>query len=159
MSKRSIIGLALVTVALTLSAADRNDEIAQKVLKFLSNHGQYQNVTFVVEDEIATVSGKVALWSRRSDLEWSLRRIEHVRSVPNQVVLGPPPVSDELLRARMKKAPTAAGSSHLKFQAHQGQVILTGSVRTRSQRARARDISLTVEGVREVETRVRVEGE
>ena len=163
MSRRSILRLglawALVTVAITLSAADFDEEIGRNVVKFLSSHRQYQKVTFAVEDEIVTISGKVALWSERSNLEWSLRRMEHVRSVRNQVVLDPPPVSDEVLRARMKKALTAAGFPGLKFQAHQGRVILTGSVRTRSQWALLKDLPWSVEGVREVETRIRVEEE
>jgi hypothetical protein len=159
MSRSRILLLALVTMALTLMAADRDEEIRRSVAKFLSGHRQYQNVTIQVEDEVVTATGTVALWSQRSDLEWSLRRIEHVRNVHNQVVLDPPPVSDDVLRARVKKALVAAGFPNLRFQAHQGRVVLSGSVRTRPQWARARDLLLTVEGVREVETRVRVEEE
>ena len=159
MSKKGLIGLALIPMAFALSASDFDAEIGENVAKFLSSHREYQQVTFAVEDEIVTVSGKVALWSQRTGLEWTLRRMEHVRNVRNQVVLDPPPVSDELLRARMKKALTAAGFGHLMFQAHQGRVVLTGSVRTRSQWVRLRDLAWTIDGVREVDDRIRVEEE
>lgn len=159
MSKKGLIGLALIPMAFALSASDFDAEIGKNVAKFLSSHREYQQVTFAVEDEIVTVSGKVALWSQRTGLEWTLRRMEHVRNVRNQVVLDPPPVSDELLRARMKKALTAAGFGHLMFQAHQGRVVLTGSVRTRSQWVRLRDLAWTIDGVCEVDDRIRVEEE
>ncbi|MEO5936539.1 MAG: BON domain-containing protein, partial [Terriglobales bacterium] len=72
------------------------------------------------------------------------------------VVLDPPPVSDEVLRTRMKKALTAAGFTDVKFQAHEGLVLLTGSARTRLQWTRIQDVAWSVEGVREVITRIRV---
>lgn len=154
--RRSGLSWALLMMAITLSATDTDEEIGRNVVKFLSGHPQYQQVTFSVEDEIIIVSGKVKLWSQRLDLERALRRLEHVRSVRNQVVLDPLPVSDEVLRARIKKALAAAGFPDLKFQAHQGRVILAGSVRTRSQWALLQDLPWTVEGVREVVTRRRV---
>lgn len=154
---RSGLSWALMMMAFTLSAADSDEEIGKNVVKIFSSHPQYQQVTFTVEDEIITVSGKVKLWSQRLDLERTLLRLEHVRSVRNQVVLDPPPVSDDVLRARMKKALAAAGFPDLRFQAHQGRVILAGSVRTRSQWALLKELPWSVEGVREVETRIRVE--
>jgi osmotically-inducible protein OsmY len=157
MGKKSLISLTVLAMASLLSAADLDAEISRKVAKYLSSHSEYQKVTFTVEDEIVIVSGKVALWSQRSSLEWSLRRMEHVRKVENQVVLDPPPVSDEMLRARMGKALTAAGFAELVFQAHQGRVILRGSVRTRSQWARLQELAGNVDGVREVVNVVRVE--
>jgi osmotically-inducible protein OsmY len=159
MSKKSILGLGLFLTALALSAADFDAEIGKKVASFLSSRQEYRNVDFSVEDEIVTLSGKVALWSQRTGLEWSVRNMEHVRRVQNQVALDPPPVSDELLRTRTKKALIGAGFGHLVFQAHQGQVILRGSVRTRSQWVRLGDLARNVEGVREVENLIRVEEE
>lgn len=156
MSTKSIIPVTLVALALSLAAADLSDEIGRNVAKLLAAHREYRNVTFSVEDEIVTVSGKVPTWTNRTDLEWSLRRIQHVRSVRNDVILDPPAVSDEVLRARVKKALTAAGFADVRFQAHEGLVILTGSVRTRLQWARVRDLAWSVEGVREVITRVNV---
>lgn len=156
MSTKRLIPVVLIALAVTLVAADFNEEIGKGVAKLLSAHRQYRNVTFTVEDEIVTVSGKVSTWTERTDLEWSLRRIDHVRSVRNEVVLDPPVVSDEVLRARLRKALLAAGFDDIRFQAHEGLILLTGSARNRLQWARIQDVAWSVDGVREVITRIRV---
>lgn len=156
MSPKRLMPVVLIALAVTLAGADFNEEIGKGVTKLLSAHREYRNVTFTVEDEIVTVSGKVSTWTDRTNLEWSLRRIKHVRNVRNEVVLDPPVVSDELLRARMRIALTAAGFTDVRFQAHEGLVLLTGTARTRSQWTRIHDVAWSVEGVREVITRIRV---
>ncbi|MEO6119358.1 MAG: BON domain-containing protein [Terriglobales bacterium] len=156
MSTKRLIPAVLIALAVTLAAADLNEEIGKGVAKLLSTQREYRNVTFTVEDEIVTVSGKVSTWTDRTNLEWSLRRINHVRNVRNEVVLDPPVVSDEVLRARGRKALLAAGFDEVRFQAHEGLVLLTGSARTRVQWARIQDVAWSVEGVREVITRIRV---
>ena len=150
------MGLALVAATLTLIASDRSDEIGRRVAKLLAAHREYQNVTFQVEDEVVTVSGRVPTWSNRNDLAWSVRRIEHVRSVRNEVVLDPPAISDEVLRGRVKRALNAAGFGEIRFQAHEGMVILTGTVRKRQESTRVQDVAVSVEGVREVINRINV---
>ena len=156
MSTKRLIPVVLIALAVTLGAADFNQEIGKGVAKLLSAHRQYRNVTFTVEDEIVTVSGKVSTWTDRTNLEWSLRRIDHVRNVRNEVVLDPPVVSDEVLRARVRKALLTAGFDEVRFQAHEGLVLLTGSARTRVQWARIQDVAWSVDGVREVITRIQV---
>lgn len=152
----SLIPLAVMALTVTILALDTNEEIGRNVAKFLGSHRAYRNVSFTVEDEIVTVTGTVFTWSDRVDLERTLRGIEHVRSVRNEVVLDPPAVSDEVLRARVKKTLTAAGIADVRFQVHEGLVILTGAVRTRLQWTRIQDLAWSVEGVREVISRVRV---
>lgn len=158
MSTRNILGFVL-TALLMASASERDASIARDVAQLLSAHEAYRAVTFTVEDEIVTAKGKVPTYTDRKGLEWSLRRIAHVRSVRNEVVLDPPVVSDEVLGARMKRTLTAAGFAHLRVVAHDGRVEVRGIVRTRTQWARLQDLAWSVEGVREVETQVRVAGE
>jgi osmotically-inducible protein OsmY len=151
-----IIPLVLAAVALSLSASDLSAEIGRDVTKLLAAHHEYRQVTFSVEDEIVTLTGKVFTCSNRNDLAWSVRRIKNVRRVRNEVVLDPPPVADELLRGRMKRALTGAGFTEIRFQAHEGMVILTGTVRNRQHFARVQEVASSVEGVRELINRINV---
>ncbi len=156
MKSKSILAMVLLAVALPLAARDYSAEIEKDVARLLNGNQGYKQVTFRVEDEIVTLAGKVPLWSNRTDLEWSVRRLKHVRSVRNELVLDPPAVPDEVLRGRMKRALTERGFAHVKFQAHEGRVVLTGATRTRSQWTRIQDVAWSVEGVREVVNRIRV---
>lgn len=155
MSTRNILGFVL-TAFLMAGAAERDEIIARNVAHLLSAHEAYRAVTFTVEDEIVTARGKVPTYTDRKGLEWSLRRIAHVRNVRNQVVLDPPVVSDEVLAARMKKMLSAAGFAHLTVVTHEGRVEVRGTVRTRAHWARVLDLAWSVVGVREVESQVRV---
>lgn len=155
MSTRNILGFVL-TVILMAGASERDEIIARNVAHLLSAHEAYRGVTFTVEDEIVTARGKVPTYTNRKGLEWSLRRIAHVRNVRNEVVLDPPVVSDEVLEARMKKMLTAAEFAHLRVVAHDGRVEVRGTVRTRTQWAQVLNLAWSVIGVREVETQVRV---
>jgi osmotically-inducible protein OsmY len=156
MKSKALIATVLLAVALPLTASDYSSEIEKEMVQLLSRNPAYKQVTFSVEDEIVTLAGKVPLWSNRTDLEWSVRRVGHVRKVLNQVVLDPPAVPDEVLRGRMKRALTERGFAQIKFQAHEGRVVLTGATRTRSQWTRIQDLAWSVEGVREVVNRIRV---
>jgi len=158
MSTRNILGFVLTVVCMA-GASERDAIIARDVAQLLSRHAAYRAVTFTVEDEIVTTRGKVPTYTDRKGLEWSLRRVALVRSVRNEVVLDPPVVSDEVLGAHMKKALTAAGFAHLRVVAHDGRVEIRGTVRNRTQWARVQDLAWSVEGVREVESQVRVAGE
>lgn len=119
--------------------------------ELLRSKTEYAHVKCEVDDAIVTLSGDVKLLSERRALEQSIKRMKHVSRVEDKIVLLPANISDEQLRAGIRKRLESAGLSHLKFKAHEGWVQVEGQVHNEQERERLTDMLRGVPGVKEAD--------
>jgi osmotically-inducible protein OsmY len=131
-----------------------DEQIRARVQQILNRERRYTNVKADVEDSVITLTGSVELDSSRRSLVDRMRRIPHVESVQNQLVLDPPAVPDKELYGRVQRNLEDAGYRALTFKVHEGAVILEGMVADEQARQRVIDLVRRIEGVKEVDARL-----
>ncbi len=150
------IGLVFPSLFCGLPGGRHDQAILAATVKIVDNQKEYKNIHADVEDGVVTLTGTVELESSRSEIENSIRHVPHVKGVRNQVVLFPPPVLDQVLLHRLLASLKEAGYEDLKIKAHNGAVVLTGTVRTAQDRNRAIQLAWQTDGVREVQAQLSV---
>lgn len=130
-------------------------EIAQSVQKLLLNKPAYRDVTFGVDDAVVVLSGTVELFSDRQNLARDVLRIKKVARVENLIVLTPPAIDDAVLLGRVSDS--LSRFEEIRITAHEGLVVLSGTVRDYSEYGRALMAAWSTPGVREVQgTSIRI---
>jgi hyperosmotically inducible periplasmic protein len=116
--KKNVIVLASTLLLLTISAvsqqADRNqpsaksqDRISREVrheLLMLPYFGVFDNIGYRVDGSTVTLIGQVVRPTLKSDAENSVKRIEGVEKIDNQIEVLPPSSMDDGLRLRLFRA-------------------------------------------------------
>ncbi|HET7872760.1 MAG TPA: BON domain-containing protein [Terriglobales bacterium] len=142
--------LAVAATAMQNHGGRYDFQIRAELKQVLDHNNAYHNVTAMVEDGVVVLAGSVELDSTRQALFARVRRIPHVESVEANVVLSPPAVPDQTLYGRVQQTLSDAGFAEVKFRAHEGAVILEGTVRNLKQRQRLIELIQATDGVKEV---------
>lgn len=167
--KPSLAGVILILLSVLLSlplvaqqdsreTRDTPDQHIRELLTLEVARGKaYKHVTFHVEDQVVTLAGTVELASQRRSLQETVRRMPEVAEVENNIALDPPAVADEVLLPRLKQRIATLNLTGIKYTAHDGQVSITGAVRTRQARSRLLSLVESTPGVKEVESDLKIE--
>lgn len=131
-----------------------DQQIRTELARILRKEARYKNVKADVEDSVVTLAGSVELDSIRRALADRVRKIAHVETVDNELLLDPPAVPDQALYGRVVRNLADAGFAELKCTVHEGAVTLEGTVTDQKQRQRVIDLVRRTEGVKEVEARL-----
>jgi hyperosmotically inducible protein len=109
-----LVAIALFTFAAASSAQDRGqpsarsaERISREVrheLLMLPYFGVFDNIAYKVDSSTVTLLGQVTRPVTKSDAEGSVKRIEGVDKVDNQIEVLPPSPMDDGLRRRLFRA-------------------------------------------------------
>lgn len=150
--------LLLASTPFATAPGNVDARISLRLAKTLERHSEYANVHYSVEDAVVTLTGTVKLETSRRALQAVVEAIPEVAAVHNRVLLDPPPPPDDQLRARVLQRLQPMRLPELKINVHAGLVTLAGSVTSRHQRDAVTAIVAGTQGVREMESHIRVEG-
>lgn len=166
MNRLPVILMSLIAATMLLPAAAQtgqtagrragryDQQIRAELWHILHKEAKYREVKAEVEDNVVTLTGSVELDSTRRALADRVRKISHVETVQNEVLLDPPAVDDKLLYSRVVKNLAEAGFETLKCNVHQGAVTLEGMVGDQKQRQRVIDLVRRIDGVKELDARL-----
>lgn len=110
MKARFLSVLALVALAGVSSAAaqDRRDvRLADKVSSTISSYASFtifDDIQGVVDQGVVTLTGKVTMPYKKSDIEKRVAKIDGVKSVDNRIDVLPVSIYDDELRASIARA-------------------------------------------------------
>jgi hyperosmotically inducible protein len=150
--------IAAVTVVLALSApawaADRKDlQVARDVSKEVLTYSQFSifdSVHMQVSDGLVTLTGKVTMPYKKSDLEKRIAKIDGVHQVINQITVLPVSTFDDDLRFRIARAIYgnsnfwnygAMANPPIHIIVENGHVTLDGVVNSNTDRMLARSLA------------------
>lgn len=115
-------------------------------------------VKATVTDGWVTLNGSVDWQFERSAAQRSVEHLNGVRGVTNAIALKPH-VSPADVKVKIEQAfkrSAEVDASHVKVEAHDGEVVLTGSVRSLSERSEAERAAWSALGVKRVDDRLTV---
>ena len=163
MTRRTLLALLLIA-ALSIAQSQRkgsryDNDIRAAVDNVLKSHTDFKNVKADVGDNVVTLLGTVELDSTRQRLVDQIRKIKHVHSVRNELVLYPPAPPDLTLSGRVRQTLADLRLESITFQVHEGVVELSGIVRNEQERERAIERIRSTEGVKEVRNKLTVAGD
>ena len=155
MKSRLIVGLvAFLAVAAAAAAQDgRDQQLADQIAAGIRNYPQFTIFDYVsgeVENGVVSLSGKVTMPHKRTDIERQVARIDGVREVRNGVTVLPVSIQDDALRQRIARAiygspsfwPYASmANPPIHILVENGRVTLTGVVHSNVERAMARSLA------------------
>ena len=158
MLKPIMTGAAVLLLATTLSAAsdsvDRKDfQVAKDVATSVDRYTQFtifDDVNAYVKDGVVTLSGKVTMPYKRTDIEKRVAKIDGVREVRDEITVLPVSQFDSELRYRIARS--IYGNSNFWSYAimpnppihiivEHGRVTLTGVVQSNVDRMLARSLA------------------
>jgi len=119
-----------------------------------------ENIMVVVEDGWITLEGEVEWHYQRELAESTVRWVKGAKGVTNLIKLRPgvAPSSDEI-RRKIEEAfrrRAAIDANRITVEAHGGEVILKGTVRSWAERQEAERVDWTMPGVSRVDNRLAV---
>jgi hyperosmotically inducible protein len=147
---------ALVTIALAAPAAaqDRFDtKIANDISRQIERYPQltiFDHITGSVDNGVVTLTGKVTMPFKKSDIGRNAARVEGVREVVNNIGVLPVSPYDEQLRLRIARAIYgnsafwqygARANPPIRIIVENGHVTLTGVVNSNVDRMLARSLA------------------
>ena len=149
-----VVVAALLSISTAAFAQDRRDlrladEIADAVIGY-TQLSIFDDINASVENGAVTISGKVTMPYKRSDLEKRIARIDGVRSVQNNIGVLAVSIFDEDLRYRVARAiygnPSfwsyaARSNPPIHIIVEGGHVTLTGVVNSNVERMLARSLA------------------
>lgn len=151
----AIFGLAPVAVAQSSGGGKYDQEIQQKVEKYVQGKSKYKDVKASVEDGVVTLTGTVPLYIDKLDLDKRAHNTDHVQAVRNQIE-----VSSSMSDAELgKKLATKLAYDRIGFgimfnsltlNVKDGVVTVGGNVHDYPSRDSALAIVETQPGVKEV---------
>jgi osmotically-inducible protein OsmY len=151
-----LLAVASVSFAQRHRGGRYDDQIRAAVTKLLAERSNYKNVKSEVSDSVVTLTGSVELPSTRRHLVASIRRIQHVSRVDNDVVLDPPAESDQAVIGRLQQRLEDAGLKGITCRVREGAVTLEGIVRNNRDRERTVRLVKETPGVKEVSSKLTV---
>lgn len=113
-------------------------------------------VQAAVRDGWVTLTGIVPWPFQRTAAERTVRHLYGVRGVSNAIMLKPP-VSTTDIKAKIENAfkrSAEVDAEHVQVESHDGEVILTGTVRSMAERREAERAAWAAQGVTRVDDRL-----
>ncbi len=147
------------------SAEDFTEDLVNKVLNY-PHYTVFDDVTFMLEDEGAvTLGGYVTMPFKKTELEERVGKVRGVRELKSEIRVLPASPSDERLREilfeRIYGSEMFLGYAQQKnppihIIVEDGNVILTGAVRSNVEKRQAESITRSTFGVLQVTNRLAV---
>jgi osmotically-inducible protein OsmY len=117
-----------------------------------------ESVKVTLRDGYVTLSGNVTWRYQRDAAEYTVSRLYGVKRITNDIVVKPH-VRTSDVRTRIESAfkrSAEIDANHIHVEAHDGRVLLTGSVRSLSERRLAEQAAWSAAGVNLVDDRLAV---
>jgi hyperosmotically inducible protein len=134
-------------------AAQKDPQISDDVWAAVSRYGQFtifDDVSAIVRDGFATLTGKVTMGYKRDEIEKRVARVDGVRGVRNLIAVLPASTFDDELRQKIARAIygnasfwnyAAMPNPPIHIIVEHSHVTLTGVVRSEVDRALARALA------------------
>lgn len=158
--------LAIATLSVGLNAesgAARYDaSIQSKVTQKLASKKEFRNIQSTVEDGIVTLAGNVDLYQQKLDAAKKIRKLPHVQGVRNLIAVSGKDVPDAELAAQLDRKlyyDRMGYNNMFNFMtasAQNGVVIVSGEVRTGTDRDSALALVAVTPGVKDVVDDIKV---
>jgi hyperosmotically inducible protein len=164
--------LTAVLAGPALAQVERRDlqvssDIARQVSRY-PDFTVFDDVNVEVEKGTVTLTGKVTMPYKRTDIERRVSRVAGVDTVKNQIEVLPASISDDALRYRIARAIygnqmfwkyATMPNPPIHIVVDRGRVTLTGVVHNDVERALARSLASSVFGSFSVENQLRTDTE
>ena len=172
----SKLGFTFAVVSLLAGSASAQPErkaqqiindVARQVNRY-PNFTVFDDVNIAVDEGVVTLTGKVTMPYKRTDIEKRAASVAGVDRVENQIDVLPVSMFDDELRYRLARAlygnPTfwkyaAMANPPIHIVVDRGRVALTGVVNNEVERMLARSIASSTFGSFSVENRLRTDAE
>lgn len=132
--KVKILTILTLAAALFLAACGKSDADLQKAANDKLAADKVTGVTVAVKDGVATLTGEVADITVKTKAETSVKTVEGIKSVTNNVTLKPlppPPApagDDKMLEGTINENLKKAGVTGVTVAVSGGEVTLTGEI-------------------------------
>lgn len=131
--KLKIFTITALAVALLLSACGKSDADLQKAAAEKLTADKVVGVTVAVNGGVATLTGEVADITVKNRAESSVKPIEGIKSVTNNVTIKAaptpvPPPPDQMLTGTVNESLKKAGCTGVSIAVKDGTVTATGTV-------------------------------
>ena len=128
-----VITVFALAAAMLLSACGKSDADLQKAAMDKLTADKITGVTAAVKDGVATLSGEVADVTVKSRAEASVKGVEGIKSVTNNVTTKPlptppPPSPDKMLQGTIEESIKKKGITGVTVNVVNGEATLTGTV-------------------------------
>ena len=124
----------MLAAALFLVACGKSDADVQKAATDKLTADKVTGVTVAVKDGVATLTGQVADVTVKSKAEASVKGVEGVKSVTNNITLAPPPTpppsvgDDQMIKGTVEESLKKANITGVTVTVANGEVTLSGTV-------------------------------
>jgi osmotically-inducible protein OsmY len=131
--KLKVLTIMTLAAALFLSACGKSDADIAKAANEKLAAEKVSGVTVAVKDGVATLTGEVADAAVKSKAETTVKGVDGVKSVTNNLTLKPlptpPPVADDkMLEGTINEGLKKAGIEGVKIEVKDGEVTFSGKV-------------------------------
>ena len=131
--KTKYLTVFTIAIALFLSACGKSDADLQKAVQDRLTADNVTGVTVAVNDGVATLTGQVADAAAKSKAETSVKAVEGIKSVTNNLTTRPlpaatPAAADPALTGKITEDLKKAGCTGASVSVTGGKVTVTGSV-------------------------------
>jgi osmotically-inducible protein OsmY len=154
MKARVFLAAALLTISTAAFAQDRRDvRLADDISRTVRRYPQltiFDDINAQVENGVVTISGKVTMPYKKTDLERQVARIDGVRDVRSTIEVLPVSIFDQELRYRVARAiytnPSfwqyaSMANPPIHIIVERGRVTLAGVVNSNVERMLARSLA------------------
>jgi hyperosmotically inducible periplasmic protein len=131
--KIKVISIFMLAVVLLLAGCGKKDADIQKAAADKLTADKVTGVTVAVNDGVATLTGEVTDITVKSKAETSVKGVEGVKSVTNNITLKPlptppPPSPDKMLEGVVNESLKKKGITGVTVTAMNGEITLSGTV-------------------------------
>ena len=133
--KVKVFTVLMLSLAMFLSACGKKDSDLQKAAADKLAADKVMGATVAVKDGVATLTGEVADITVKTKAEASVKTVDGIKSVTNNLTLKPLPVAtpaatDPALTGKLNEAMKKAGVTGLTISVENGKATISGAVPT-----------------------------